>query len=255
MKPNSIIAVLILLTIACTAPKSSLSTKDSHNSLNSLDWEGVYTGTIPCADCEGIQTMIKLGKDLSYAMETKYQGKSEEIFKSEGTFNWDNSGSNISLNGENGKLQYKVGENKLIALDTEGKLISGNLANNYILTRDADKLKEKYWKLIELNGKPLNPAEQSAKEAHIILKVLDKRIIGTSGCNSFNGSYELLPGMRISLSQIASTRMACPNMTIEDQLFEVFSKVDNYTLADGILSLNRARMAPLARFKLIDLKK
>jgi len=254
MKLNYGIVFLILsLSIsACTAPKSSINTiPDSHNSQNSLDWEGVYTGTIPCADCEGIRTMINLSKNLTYTMETKYQGRSEEIFKSKGTFSWDKSGSYLIMNGESGIPSYKVGENILFVLDAEGKLITGNLANNYTLTKETNTLTEKYWKLIEINGKPV---KQSEKEPHIILKAADNRIIGNSGCNSFTGGFEVLPGNRISFSKIASTRMACMDMSIEDQLFNILGTVDNFSLSEGILSLNRAKMAPLARFEVIYLK-
>ena len=254
MKLNYKIAVLIFIlsVSACTAPKFSVNTiPDSHNSQNSLDWEGVYTGTIPCANCQGIRTMINLSKDLTYLMETKYLGRSEEIFKSKGTFNWDKSGSNIILGGESGKPTYRVGENQLLVLDTEGKQITGNLAENYILEKETNSLTEKYWKLIEINGKTVKPSE---KEAHIILKEADNRIIGNSGCNSFAGGFELQPGNRISFSKIASTRMACMDMSIEDQLFNILSTVDNFSLSEGILSLNRARMAPLARFEVVYLK-
>ena len=254
MKLNYKIAVLILsLSIcACTTPKSSVNTiHDSHNSQNSLDWEGVYTGTIPCADCEGIRTMINLSKDLTYVMETKYLGRSEEIFKSKGTFSWDKSGSIIIISGESGKQKYRVGENQLFVLDTDGNRISGNLEKNYILKKETNTLTEKYWKLIEINGKTVKPSE---KEAHIIFKEADNRIIGNSGCNSFAGGFELLPGNRISFSKIASTRMACMDMSIEDQLFNILSTVDNFSLSEGILSLNRARMASLARFEVVYLK-
>ena len=44
--------------------------------------------------------------------------------------------------------------------------------------------------------------------------------------------------------------MACPDMQIADQFNQVLGKVDNYAIADGVLSLNKARMAPLARFRL-----
>ena len=36
---------------------------DQHNSRNSLDWNGVYKGVLPCADCEGIETVITLLND------------------------------------------------------------------------------------------------------------------------------------------------------------------------------------------------
>lgn len=39
---------------------------DMHTSETSLDWAGVYEGTLPCADCEGIHTLIELHEDKSY---------------------------------------------------------------------------------------------------------------------------------------------------------------------------------------------
>ena len=37
---------------------------NEHNSQNSLDWEGVYKGILPCADCDGIETEIVINSDL-----------------------------------------------------------------------------------------------------------------------------------------------------------------------------------------------
>jgi heat shock protein HslJ len=65
-----------------------------------------------------------------------------------------------------------------------------------------------------------------------------------------NGSYELREGDRITIGKMAATLMACPDMQIADQLNQVLGTTDNYTIADGVLSLNKARMAPLARFRL-----
>ncbi|MFV0377035.1 MAG: META domain-containing protein [Mangrovibacterium sp.] len=107
---------------------------------------------------------------------------------------------------------------------------------------------EKYWKLVELNGQPVSMGENQAKEAHFILKEADKRITGNSGCNQFSGTYELADGNRIQFSQLVSTKMACLDMSLEQRFLKVLSTVDNYSLNGDSLTLNRARMAPLARF-------
>ena len=36
----------------------------------------------------------------------------------------------------------------------------------------------------------------------------------------------------------------------EREFLDMLARVDNYSLGDGTLSLNRARMAPLARFRI-----
>jgi len=37
-----------------------------HTSANSLDWAGVYRGVLPCADCPGIETTLRLATDSTY---------------------------------------------------------------------------------------------------------------------------------------------------------------------------------------------
>jgi uncharacterized lipoprotein NlpE involved in copper resistance len=112
-------------------------TKDIHNAQNALDWQGVYKGITPCADCEGILTEITLNKDLTFLLKTKYLGKENQtFFEKNGTFTWDSSGLIISLNDLKGSPnQYKVGENKLTQLDMEGKEILGTLAEKYVLKK------------------------------------------------------------------------------------------------------------------------
>ena len=58
---------------------------DEHNAQNSLDWSGIYTGVLPCADCEGIETTIILKSDNTYLKTEKYLGENE-VFESEGNF-------------------------------------------------------------------------------------------------------------------------------------------------------------------------
>jgi heat shock protein HslJ len=112
--------------------------KDSHNSQNALDWPGTYKGTTPCADCEGIETVVILNKDLTFVIKTKYLGKGDaKIFEEKGNFTWDNTGSIILLQGLKGRpSQYKVGENRLIQLDMEGKVITGPLAEKQVLLKE-----------------------------------------------------------------------------------------------------------------------
>jgi heat shock protein HslJ len=68
------------------------------------------------------------------------------------------------------------------------------------------------------------------------------------------GTYELQPGNRIRFTKMAGTLMACQNMEIEDQLRKVLEMADNYNLDGDKLVLNKARMAPLARFEAVYLR-
>ena len=120
-----------------------------------------------------------------------------------------------------------------------------------------DGITEKYWKLIELNGAPVVLGENDKREPFILLKAEGSRVNGNTGCNTISGSYELdAAANRIKFTQMVTTQMMCLNMEIENNMKKVFESVDNYTVSpDGkYLSLNRARMAPLARFEVVYLR-
>jgi len=242
--------------LAQTDSKQADSPKvDTHNARNSLDWNGIYRDTIPCADCEGILTVITLEKDMKYQAQSKYLGKRDSAIESSGTFSWNDAGNTITLNDvdkRGGSDQYFVGENSLIKLDKSGNRITGDLADKYVLRKLNDPVIEKYWKLVELNGKPI--AANLNKEPHIIFKAFNNRIIGSSSCNSFTGSYDLKDMNRVKISKVASTRMACLEMSVESGLFRALNTVDNFNVNDTMLTLNRARMAPLARFRVVYMK-
>ena len=122
---------------ADAAVEVQLATGD--NSRTSVDWEGTYFGVVPCADCPGIETRITLNKDETYHVSWKYQDKGDETFENTGKFQWDASGGIITLGSLDKNFypnQYRVGENCLFQLDKEGNRITGDLAANYILSKD-----------------------------------------------------------------------------------------------------------------------
>ncbi|MEM9965222.1 MAG: META domain-containing protein [Asticcacaulis sp.] len=113
-------------------------------------------------------------------------------------------------------------------------------------------IKETYWKLVELNGQPVKALE---REPHLILKAEGNRVTGFGGCNGFSGSYELNEAtLRVRFVGVASTLMACAEgMEVEQGLHEALRATDNYSLSGDNLSLNKARMAPLARFEAVHM--
>ena len=226
------------------------------NSRNALDWPGVYKGTIPCADCPGIETQIILKSDGTFSRSVKYLDRDENPRYDEGTFVWNEAGSNVTLQSQDGATQqYKVGENILFHLDNEGNMITGDLADQYRLMKNpADaRLENKKWVLAEIMGQSVDTAALQS-EAFLQFDPESGRFFGNSSCNNFFGSYELMEGDRIRFGQAGSTMMACPDMSIETQFLKILSQADNYNVNDTALSLNRARMAPLARFRAVETK-
>ena len=246
-------------TPATTESQASLSENKlpvADNSRTSVDWPGTYTGNLPCADCKEIQTSLELRKDQTYKLLTRYIGKSEAVQKSEGRFNWNNAGSTITLKSTQGNnpTMYQVGENVLFQLDQSGNRINGNLAARYKLVKSSDGLKEKYWKLTELNGKKIVVGSAFNREPHLILKNQENRVQGNGGCNSFFGTYKLEAGNHISISGIGNTLMACPEMETEAQFLKAIQAANSYVLKGDTLTLNSASMAPLARFEAVYLR-
>ena len=106
-----------------------------HNSRNSLDWAGVYAGIIPAASGPGINVAITLREDLTYLLQYQYIGRQGGGFTLAGTFKWNEDGNSITLDAQNLPPHYRVGENRLIQLDMDGELITGELADSYVLIK------------------------------------------------------------------------------------------------------------------------
>ncbi|MDR1706794.1 MAG: copper resistance protein NlpE [Prevotella sp.] len=107
-----------------------------HNSKNSLNWEGDYTGEIPCADCPGIKVLITLNRDETYKVKYTYIDRKGAPAIYTGKFSWNNNGSVITLDSKDIPPYYKVGEHSLVQLDIEGKPIEGELADMYVLAKE-----------------------------------------------------------------------------------------------------------------------
>lgn len=108
-------------------------------------------------------------------------------------------------------------------------------------------LKGTYWKLSELGGSPV-AAREGVKEVYLKISATDSTVQGNGGCNGFGGNYTLGSGDRIKFSRMISTMMACDGLDVENSLHRALENTDSYTIKGDTLQLNRARMAPLARF-------
>lgn len=254
-----VLAILTCLAAcgASTPDESPTATDDgpadaAHNSRNALDWDGTYTGTLPCADCDGIRTIIRLDSDGSYERERLYLGRSEQPLRDSGTFSWNAAGSIITLAAADEPSRYQVGENRLFLLDDNGQRISGEMADRYILEKTLrdPRIEDRRWVLTELRGRPFEAGEDY-REAFILLDAETGRISGNTSCNNFFGRYVIEAGNRIRVAgNLGSTMMACPDMAIEQSFLDVLTVIDNYSVTGDELTLNRARMAPLARFRI-----
>ena len=130
----------VLFTLVCAgalgACLSSAPVDRAHNSRNSLNWEGVYTGTIPAASNPGINVRLRLNRDETFTISYDYIDRPGSVYSGEGKFTWNRAGNTITLDTWDFPPYYLVGENRLSQLDMNGKPITGALADNYVLTKE-----------------------------------------------------------------------------------------------------------------------
>lgn len=86
------------------------------------------------------------------------------------------------------------------------------------------------WRVIVLNGDSIVPNENSAP--FLGFNSGQNRVYGNSGCNALTGVFEWDSTKNgvISFGQIATTRMACPNDSIEQPMLTAMNNVDSFDI-------------------------
>ncbi|SMO70478.1 Uncharacterized lipoprotein NlpE involved in copper resistance [Saccharicrinis carchari] len=245
--------VTAVLLTSCNRTKKTdkKTTVDTHSAQNALDWEGTYYGVTPCASCPGIETELTLTADLNYVLTRLYLEEDESEYTLEGKFSW--KGNNIELeeaDKDSSPVIFKVEENQVRQLDRQGKAIEGELASHYVLTKNGNlNVENKRWELKELNGKAV---EGSAETHYIIFHSKENRIEAKANCNNLLFDYTIRHQFQLITSPGAATLISCPEDDgMEREFIDAISTADNLSVTETTLSLNKARMAPLAKFELV----
>ncbi len=127
------ILAIALVFSACKTHKNKPTTTDEHTAEYALDYEGVYKGTYPCADCEGIKTTLTLNKDKSFIYETLYLGRKGKSFVYKG--NYTVKGNTLTIQQDNKPIHFLVGESTVTLLGDDLKPNTGELADFYVLKK------------------------------------------------------------------------------------------------------------------------
>ncbi|MEA5062946.1 MAG: copper resistance protein NlpE [Petrimonas sp.] len=139
MKKLSILlfACVAVALMGCSnaAKQSKTEAPDMHTSEMALDYYGVYEGTLPCADCEGIKTQLTINSDSTFVLVSEYLGKGDTKFEDKGTYFIEDGEILVTQNEKGNQKYYKLQEGSLAQLDAEKKRIEGDLAPLYILTK------------------------------------------------------------------------------------------------------------------------
>lgn len=84
------------------------------------------------------------------------------------------------------------------------------------------------WNIIEINGTAVVPAEGTPLP-FIGFDTTTGKVYGNSGCNRLMGSFDVkAPAGSIDLGALGSTRMMCPDMTIEQNVLSALAQVKGY---------------------------
>jgi uncharacterized lipoprotein NlpE involved in copper resistance len=106
----------------------------TQNAGNSIDWVGTYTGRIPSASGPGIDVEIILFPNETISITYMYVNR-EGFITGVHPFRWDKTGNKIISELDDYPRYYMVGKDYLLQLDMEGNIITGNLADQYVLKK------------------------------------------------------------------------------------------------------------------------
>lgn len=150
MKKLLIITVVFCFTASCNSKQENVKPENKKEN-NNFSKTTIFEGTLPCADCSGIKTVLKIYNDYSVSQNNKfelistYEGKQpQNTFNEKGNFNTerglenDPDGTIYVLNWdqpEDKQIYYghfSKNPEKIYLLDKNRKTIKSEL--NYSLT-------------------------------------------------------------------------------------------------------------------------
>ncbi|MFL6547425.1 MAG: META domain-containing protein [Povalibacter sp.] len=103
------------------------------------------------------------------------------------------------------------------------------------------------WALVRLNEDPIQ-LKADQREPFFVLEPSEHRISGDGGCNRMVGRYEQT-GQTLHFTELAMTRMACPNMQMEESLQQALTSAANWSIEGSQLKLLDVSGNIVARFE------
>ena len=133
---NLVFASLVLLVLfSCQGEgkkSPGLDAEPSPERVNEL--AAFYFGTLPCEDCDGIETLLSLNADVdrTFTLEERPTGKNRNT-KMDGT--WTVDGDVVILNSESGSTKYQVTDKGVVSFDSNGNKRDEASAKKYLLRK------------------------------------------------------------------------------------------------------------------------
>ena len=130
------IAAMMLGFVACNQSANNAENTENADSTEmvaeqpaeapapAFDKTGAYAGTLPCADCSGLETTVELMSDMTYKATQDAKGKKDGHSEAAGNFTWDASSGIITLEGADALSFRKLlveGDNVVVVGDDGAK--------------------------------------------------------------------------------------------------------------------------------------
>lgn len=237
---------LILLAVAGCAHRADTSAELG-------DLPAHYQGTLPCADCAGIDYSLLLSADHVYVLREHYRSDRTvgDVIET-GRWRVRDTVDQLKLTPSDTDSRFTSlwridGRQGLTALDEHGQPIDSDA--NYTLRRAADPgkrdLARPRWMLADAPDRP------GANPAFIRFHDNAKRVTGSTGCNRLMAHYQR-KDEQLHVQQAATTQRACPNQADTEQaLSEALRRTRHFeTLGDFLLLYGADNdPSPLAVFR------
>ena len=186
--------ILIRLYIAFNVPSAGNDNKQTSFSFPP-GLPAVFTGTLPCASCPGIETHLLIDS-TGFREVSTYLGEDDNPFTTYGT--WELTATDslfLNSDGENYKA-FLLESGSLRRLDQSGDRIEGDLAENYVLTYSGmenqilnrhDEFRQRGFKFIASGNEPFWSVRVTEKD-YVIYETPKQRKSGSLEQNKFNSA-------------------------------------------------------------------
>lgn len=248
-----IMSVLVLLQ-AC---KSDKVIEQADSSRRSLDWTGYYQGLILQGDNEGTYIDLELHEDSTFVKREKKLNSEDKLIAINGTFSWSEDGNDIILTSDFEAYNsiLKVEKQHLIWKKRQNENILAEKSNDYILTKIPGLLLEREWVITSIANIDVHLSPKGNNEhINIFFASDENKAYGFGGCNFYRTSYHLIDN-ELAFTPIMATKMAGPNINIENKFFANLQKVKKYQIVDKELYLSDENGLNIIKAKLKEARK
>lgn len=110
------------------------------------------------------------------------------------------------------------------------------------------------WALEAIGGENIEKPNENdlMHNPSIEINLTEMRIMGTDGCNNFQGSIKTIEDEELKFGHIAATMKMCPDMEISGKFNTAINKVGKYRIEILKLYLYDEKGTELLRFKKVD---